>query len=182
MRRDPYRSFTELAGRERDGIDYQVRWHERRSSIVVAAIHGGKIEPGTSEIAEAIAGEHFSFYAFEGIKRGHNIDLRLPVEQFDEPDFVAHVAPVRVRVIVTGSIDLKAEYVNVTGGGGLKARVMEAIRDTEIEVCDAGDSPALQLELSSALRERLKDGTTDLDDFASAVRHTLLRFDQTVAV
>ena len=81
------------------------------------------------------------------------------MEQFDEPDYRAHVAPARVRVLVTGSVDLKAEYVSVTGSGDLKARVSEALRDAEIDVRDAGESTSLILELSSALRERLKEGT-----------------------
>ena len=34
--------------------------------------HGGGIEPGTSEVADAIAGEEFSFYAFEGLKSSDN--------------------------------------------------------------------------------------------------------------
>jgi phage replication-related protein YjqB (UPF0714/DUF867 family) len=49
------------------------------------APHGGGIEPGTSEIADAIAGEEHAFYAFEGLKVHGNAVLHLPSVSMDEP-------------------------------------------------------------------------------------------------
>jgi phage replication-related protein YjqB (UPF0714/DUF867 family) len=40
--------------------------------FAVIAPHGGAIEPGTTEVAEAIAGDRFSFYTLEGVKTRDN--------------------------------------------------------------------------------------------------------------
>ncbi len=188
MKPDRYREFAELAGHEREGIDYQVRFHSRASAVLVIAPHGGKIEPGTAEIGEAIAGEHFSFYAFEGIKRGHNHDLRLSGCRFDEPECLSMLERSGAAVVITGLPDLKAEYAVVGGAheaarqalcaslatAGFDARMPEPGGE---RLCDRF-RPGVEIAVSRALRERLKDGTSDLDDFAEAARGALTAFDQ----
>lgn len=67
---DRYTSFVDLAANERPDIDYRIRVVDRGSEIGILAPHGGWIEPGTSEIAEAIAGSEFSFYVFESLGSG----------------------------------------------------------------------------------------------------------------
>jgi phage replication-related protein YjqB (UPF0714/DUF867 family) len=62
---DRYRSFTALDAEQRRGIDYNIRLQDRGTAIAVIAPHGGGIEPGSSEIAMAIARDDYSFYAFE---------------------------------------------------------------------------------------------------------------------
>ena len=54
---DKYRSYAELHENEDEGIDFRVCMNDRAASAAVIAPHGGKIEPGTSEITTAIAGE-----------------------------------------------------------------------------------------------------------------------------
>ena len=66
-----YRTFRQLSACETEDIDYRIRCRPGRTGIAVVAIHGGGIEPGTSEIAEAVAGDRHSFYTFRGIKIGH---------------------------------------------------------------------------------------------------------------
>ena len=44
----------------------------RGSLVAIIAPHGGKIEPGTSEIVRSIAAEDYNFCAFEGIKPAGN--------------------------------------------------------------------------------------------------------------
>ena len=61
---DRYKNFLEVAGKEKEGTDFLVRWRECRDAVVIVAPHGGGIERGTSELAEAIAGDD----AFDGIK------------------------------------------------------------------------------------------------------------------
>jgi phage replication-related protein YjqB (UPF0714/DUF867 family) len=56
-----YKSFGELSYNESEGQDYVIRTCLRNSPVLVMAPHGGKIEPGTAEIAEAIAGNDHSF-------------------------------------------------------------------------------------------------------------------------
>src|SRR5271157_940826 len=82
---DKYSSYQELTEFEREGVDYSVRFREVTGSIAVIAPHGGRIEPGTSEIADAIASSELSFYAFEGIKQKNNSCLHITSTKFDEP-------------------------------------------------------------------------------------------------
>ena len=66
---DKYASFQELQRGERRG-SHRVLSRARKATIAVIAPHGGKIEPGTSEIARKIAGADYSFYSFEGRRSG----------------------------------------------------------------------------------------------------------------
>ena len=78
MAGDKYGSFDELRRAERDGVDFRIRVMRREASVAIIAPHGGRIEPGTSELAEAIAGDDFSLYCFEGLgKRPHAISTSL---------------------------------------------------------------------------------------------------------
>ena len=52
---DRYRNFAQLRNGETEGIDYRICSTERESFAAIIAPHGGSIEPGTSEIAAAIA-------------------------------------------------------------------------------------------------------------------------------
>ena len=64
---DKYSSFAVLARHQIEGQDYRILFRKRNGARVIIAPHGGGIEPGTTEIADAIAGNDLSFYAFEGI-------------------------------------------------------------------------------------------------------------------
>src|SRR5580704_3841422 len=79
---DKYRSFPELAAAETQG-GYEVRTRYSGATLILAP-HGGGIEPGTSELAEAIAGDDHSLYLFEGMKQRNNRDLHITSTNFDE--------------------------------------------------------------------------------------------------
>ena len=74
---DRYASFDELCQHAVEGRDFRIRTVSRPGRVAVIAPHGGGIEPGTSELAEAIASPDLSFYAFEGLKRNSNGVLTL---------------------------------------------------------------------------------------------------------
>ena len=80
-----YRSFSQLAAGETEGVDYHIRCRFGLSEYAVVAIHGGGIEPGTTEIADAVAGSQHSFYTFSGIKKSGNASLHITSHLFDEP-------------------------------------------------------------------------------------------------
>ena len=82
---DTYNSFANLAKHAEEGRDFKVRTQERLGTTVIIAPHGGGIEPGTSEIAEAIAGNDLSLYLFEGIRDENNRELHITSTRFDEP-------------------------------------------------------------------------------------------------
>jgi phage replication-related protein YjqB (UPF0714/DUF867 family) len=82
---DKHFNFQHMDSNEREGVDYQIRWQKGVTGFCIMAIHGGGIEPGTSEIAEGIAAEEHSYYAFLGMKAQGNRSLHLTSALFDEP-------------------------------------------------------------------------------------------------
>ena len=56
MTADQYSSFKQLFEQEKPGIDYHIAVEDRGTDVLIMAPHGGRIEPGTSEIACDIAG------------------------------------------------------------------------------------------------------------------------------
>jgi phage replication-related protein YjqB (UPF0714/DUF867 family) len=89
---DHYRNFYQLAAANVEGTDYRIVQKETDSRILVMAFHGGLIEPGTSELAEAIAKDDFDYYGFLGFKNAElheesftAADLHLTSARFDEP-------------------------------------------------------------------------------------------------
>lgn len=82
---DRYPNYAVLAASEDEGADFRVRFRFSGSPVAVIAPHGGGIEAGTSEIADAVAGREHSFYAFEGMRGHENSDLHLTSARFDEP-------------------------------------------------------------------------------------------------
>ena len=82
---DRYKSFAELRSSEPEKLAYRFQVVKRHTGLAIIAPHGGGIEPGTSEIARAIASNRFSFYAFEGLKKEGNEVLHITSALFDEP-------------------------------------------------------------------------------------------------
>lgn len=82
---DQYSSFEDLARHERAGEDFQIVSIQRPGPIAILAPHGGGIEPGTSEVARALAEERYSLYLFEGLKPIRANLLHITSTSFDEP-------------------------------------------------------------------------------------------------
>jgi len=196
---DKYRSFEQLASFERENVDFQILCRARGLDTVIVAPHGGAIEPGTSEIADAVAGEDLSFYAFEGLKPNHNGDLHITSSRFDEPRCIALLeSSVRVVTIHGEASDSEIVYLGgrdtATGvriESFLKARRLAVLshpnpelqgRDTS-NICNRGQSGAgVQIEIARGLRRRFfasldsagrKRPTQQFNEFVVALREAL---------
>jgi len=101
-RADPYQSFFELSANERPGLDFQIRTRRGPTGILVLAPHGGNIEPGCSEIADACAAEEHSLYAFEGLKPRGNRRLHIVSTKFDEPICRQLLEQSRTAIVIHG--------------------------------------------------------------------------------
>jgi phage replication-related protein YjqB (UPF0714/DUF867 family) len=198
MRRDRYRNFAELAAVARAGVDYRIRTRSAGPTLVLAP-HGGNIEPGTSELAEAIAARDHSFYAFESLRDSENADLHITSARFDEPACVAMLSASDVVVTVHGEQRL-SEAVLVGGLDTARCRriadalarhgfVVEPPIRPELQgraptnVCNRGRRCAgVQLEISKGLRRAFfrslrshdrQHTTPAFHVFVSAVRTSL---------
>src|SRR5262245_48505103 len=99
---DKYRNFADLARNERAGIVYDVLVRRARPAFAIVAPHGGGIEAGTSEIADAVAAGEWSFYAFEGLKTSGNVDLHITSTRFDEPMCLTLLDDTEIVVTIHG--------------------------------------------------------------------------------
>lgn len=99
---DRYGDFSHLRDNETEGIDYRIIVAETESFAGIIAPHGGRIEPGTSEIAAAIAGSVHSLYCFEGLRKRPHGDLHIKSARFDEPECLGLIKRCKFVVAVHG--------------------------------------------------------------------------------
>lgn len=97
-----YNSFAELERNEEEFQDYRRSVVIRDSPVSIIAPHGGGIEPGTSEIVEAVSGSEFSLYFLEGIKLNSNHLLHISSIRFDDPVCVQLVEKSQSVVAIHG--------------------------------------------------------------------------------
>ena len=196
--RNRYLNFAELSRTEHEGSDYIRRSIKRQSGIAILAPHGGGIEPGTSEIAQAIAGRSHSFYTFEGIKQNGNELLHITSTLFDEPKCLRLLEHTLVVVTIHGCVG-EAAIVHVGGlHQELRTSLISALRKSDIDARFAGSAfpgnssrnicnkgrlgQGVQLEISDGLRQAMFKGlkrqdrqitTPVFDAFVDAVQITL---------
>jgi phage replication-related protein YjqB (UPF0714/DUF867 family) len=190
---DLYRTIAELEVAESDGSDFRRIWLETTSDWVVLAPHGGGIEPGTSEIARAIAGENFSLYLFEGIKRSGNAILHITSTHFDDPPALHLLERSRHALTIHGC-HARNSFVSL---GGLdvvsRNRILEALRrsgvqaDHEEGINNPGTDPrnlcnrtatggGVQLEFSEGLRRKMFRGLSRSERMhATEILRTVVR-------
>jgi phage replication-related protein YjqB (UPF0714/DUF867 family) len=164
-----FSSFHEIALQKREGEDFVRQVKDRGSSVAIIAPHGGLIEPGTSELALAVADQIFSYYLFEGQQPNNNRDLHLDSTQFDDPLCLDLLSKSQYAVSLHGCHN---RDVQVYVGGrnkalqriilhSLKSSGFPAIQDMtnhagkeKGNICNRCISTAgVQLELSRAMRE-----------------------------
>ncbi len=120
---DKYRSLEELMKVEKEGVDYRICLYDRNHEVTVIAPHGGDIEPGTSEVAESIAGSDWNKFLFEGIKPSKNRSLHVTSTRFRHPALDLLLMKSRVAVSVHGK-EGRGESV---AAGGMNEEFMEVI-------------------------------------------------------
>jgi phage replication-related protein YjqB (UPF0714/DUF867 family) len=165
---DKYFSFAALARAEPPNA-FSITTHDGGSSLVIVAPHGGGIEPGTSEIALAVAGGDLSYYLFEGKKSEGNADLHITSSNFDEPECLKLLKSADTVITVHG--EGGDDEVVYLGGRDevLLAAIEQSLQrhgfaarkhgDSDLQgrhprnICNMGCSGAgVQLELSRGLR------------------------------
>lgn len=199
---DRYSSFGHLKTFEVEGVDFRIRWRAGDSGIAVLSIHGGDIEPGTSQIADAIAGDDHSFYALEGIKASGNRALHITSTAFDEPTALEIVCCSEVIISIHGcsatvpvvhiggrDFELRERIQNRLCAAGFTAtccadRHFEGVNQANIcNLCGRG--MGVQMEISRGLRVRMfrdlmpsgRNYRTDIfHAFVQAVRNAIEPF------
>jgi len=188
-----YKSFKELREGEEEGRDYRIRITPKDGHVLVMAPHGGKIEPGTAEIAEAIAGQDYSFYSFEGLKADGNSVLHVESHLFDEPRSLEAVGKADIVITIHGQLNQKDAFVMIGGlNDGLGSEIKRQLEisgfqtrpPTEglegidpMNICNRGRmKQGVQFEMSRKIRDSLRTNRDQLYSFASAVRKAILLY------
>jgi len=183
----PYRNFEELKEREIEDRDYRIRINLKHGPVLIMAPHGGKIEPGTAEIAEAITGHDYSFYSFEALKADQNSNLHIESHLFDEPRALQAVRKADIVITVHGQLNQKDGFIMI---GGLNDRLCLEIKH-QLEaagfqtrpptkglegmypenICNRGRLKCgAQLEISRKIRDSLRTDRNQLQSFADVIR------------
>jgi phage replication-related protein YjqB (UPF0714/DUF867 family) len=188
------KSFQEIASAKIEDVDYRIEVKNRGSAIVIIAPHGGDIEPGTSQIAAAIAGDDLSLYDFKGLKNTHgHRELHLASHRFDEPRALQLVESAETAVAIHGRRDgddprrvwiggLDTQRCKKTMVELVKAGFEAVVREpgetlagtAPSNICNRSKRKAgMQLEIPKALRVRLKDEGVLRGEFAKAINKAI---------
>ena len=174
-----YAGYEQLARATREEVDYRRELRRTNSGVAHIAVHGGGIEAGTAEAADAVAATNGQdYYAFVGLRGTRNNELHITSVHFDEPMCVALQLASRRTVSYHGCVGA-APIIHLGGGDReLKKRVGQALAEAGFTVdwhtaedldgsdrrniCNRNASGAgLQLELSAGLRASFfPDGRT----------------------
>ncbi|RTL18772.1 MAG: replication protein [Rhodocyclaceae bacterium] len=177
-RRDRYCSFDELSNHEA-ADNFHIESVDRGSPITIMAIHGGRIEPGTTWLAKALARDEFNLYCFNGKRRRNNWDLHITSTAFDEPQALKLAEKSQLVVTVHGCVGWK-QIVYVGGDNrALGTCIVQSLRAKGLSsgehpvfsgrgsanICNKGAQPGIQLELTTGFR---------ISPFAIAARSSFL--------
>jgi phage replication-related protein YjqB (UPF0714/DUF867 family) len=188
---DTYNNWDELTQSENpDNYKIQQRAKLFYQTLIIA-IHGGKIELGTSEIALAIAGKKYSYYVFDGAKSRDNNTLHITASKIDEPKLLKIVGPAKRIISIHGCKD---DGTLTTYMGGLDFALRDKIANNlstvgfaaQVEtdsnkagtnpnnICNRGKSGAgVQLEITRELRLKLRGDASLLAKYAEAIRSAI---------
>jgi phage replication-related protein YjqB (UPF0714/DUF867 family) len=189
---DKYRNFQELSKNHKRDVDYRIETCDRASPFSVLAIHGGKIEPATAEIAKAIAGNDFNYYVFEALQQ-QAWDLHVTSNNYDEPAAVALAGKSRAcisihgfkeshkRQVCIGGMNVKLKnliFQNLLKTGLIKQTTANIFADKfyaedKSNIVNRCIEGGVQIEVSRALRDFLRDHPDQMKIFVAAIRQSI---------
>jgi phage replication-related protein YjqB (UPF0714/DUF867 family) len=169
---DRYAGFAALAGAEVEGVDFVIIQRTGLSGMAVMAPHGGGIEPGTADIADAVAADRHTLYGFKGIKPAGNRVLHITSNRFDEPRAVRlaeaaawvltlHGCRGAEEIVWVGGrhMAFRAIFLHTLRRFGFQASASQQLGLRGLQpgnLCNRGRlGQGVQLEISAGLRRRL---------------------------
>ena len=127
---DLYANWAALAAANAAGVDYQLIVQPTSVTATThIAIHGGAIEGGTGELAQAVSAKlGQSMYVMKAIRPTNNTDLHITSTHFDEPQCVAMQAKATRTISYHGAEGVTDDGTTlVTYIGGLDTNLKSAI-------------------------------------------------------
>lgn len=101
---DQYQNFSELKQDTTENKDWKISTKHRKSNnILITAIHGGGIEPGTTELARRISNiGNYDYYSFQGLLPNDNEKLHITSTNYDEPKLLKMLDDTKDTVSIHG--------------------------------------------------------------------------------
>jgi phage replication-related protein YjqB (UPF0714/DUF867 family) len=175
---DIYHSFRESSSNSKKDIDFKIETNITDSNVIVAAIHGGKIEKGTTELAYALSSYNkYNYYSYIGLKIKDNSALHITSDKFDEPTALEMILKSKTTLTIHGCSG--SEEFTYIGGldTELGNKIKESLTKYGFTVLDppknlAGISQnnivnknaggrGVQIEISKGLRTQFLSGNSD---------------------
>lgn len=175
--KDKYHNFKQLLSSERKDIDFRRIVKQRDSGWVILAPHGGGIEPGTSELAKAIAHSNHSLYTFDGIKKSDNRALHIMSTNFDDQQLLKLLNSSDGTIAIHGCNGI--EQIAYVGGrqDDIRDKIIAQLSEKGIKaivssnpslqgkdknnICNRNSiGKGVQIELTEGLRSRMFDSLT----------------------
>ncbi|EZI39966.1 poly-gamma-glutamate hydrolase family protein [Staphylococcus haemolyticus] len=169
---DKYHSMKELQNETIENEDWEIITEDRDSNVTILAIHGGGIEPATTELARVIANDgQFNYFAFNGMRTKENNELHVTSINYDNDIAMDLVKTSESAITIHGC--LGEDEIAYIGGKDnlLKERIVEELSQIGIEVKEAPshmsgiqdnnivnctkNGVGVQIELTSSLRKSL---------------------------
>ena len=155
-------------------------------NVGIIAIHGGNIEPGTSEIAKGIAGDIFLLYV-------NNKGKHIPSNLFKDKEVIRLLEKVDVVLSIHGEKNNEYAFVMV---GGLEKELVDKLEkalvgldfeiktppenldgDNPLNICNKGKSgKGVQLEISRKLRDNMINDSELMKKFYKIIQRTLVLY------
>lgn len=193
LSQDKYPHFQALSQSEKLNKDYRITLVDRNSPISILAIHGGGIEPGTSELTQAI-GSDYNQYLFEGIKtEGDNFDLHITSHKFDEPQGLALATRSRLCLSIHGYAKPGKKSFCLGGRNQkfaliIQSELLKLGSEFEVEfpckaypgmhknnIVNLCQEAGVQVEMSQELRDQLRSDPATLKKVAEALKNAILK-------
>ena len=145
------RSYAEILERGRvPGRDFRIAFDDNKiDRCLLAAPHGGGIEPGTSEIMRAVADAGgWAWYEFAGfLRQGNKAALHITSTLFDEPTLTGILKQTAFVIAFHGASAIEEPVVHIggkwkLGRQSIAASINAAFREHGIRASDAVEAAA----------------------------------------
>lgn len=115
---DKYSSMTELMNDPSlvRGTDWDIETLDSASNIISLAVHGGGIEPGTTELGRVLAEKGtYNFFSFVAKLSSGNVDLHVTSTRYDAPEIINKIQDSKHSISIHGASG--DEALTYMGGG-----------------------------------------------------------------
>ncbi|HBO2457107.1 TPA: poly-gamma-glutamate hydrolase family protein, partial [Pseudomonas aeruginosa] len=86
---DRFKSMKELENVTVENEDWEIETEDKDSNVSILAIHGGGIEPATTELAQVIADKgNYNYFSFKGLRSKGNNELHVTSTNYDDPQAI----------------------------------------------------------------------------------------------